>query len=173
MGIRAAVTMTLLYYGVLLSIMAGAAFIDIKHFIIPNNLIIFGMLFSFIFAVFAALSASEAAPLIQWLTGLLLGGAPAFFIILITRGKMGAGDIKLLAVTGAFLGWQQAFIVLFFAIVTGGAYSVAQLLMGRKTLKDIIPFGPFIAIASVIVIVFYPQIESILASYYGIQIISR
>lgn len=144
--------MSLLYYGVLLSIMAAAAFIDAKLLLIPNKLVLFGLFFSLFWALTAAFSISSVSPVIHWVTGLLTGGAPIFLIIIITRGKMGAGDMKLLAMAGAFLGWRPALDVLFYSIISGGAYSTALLLLGKKTLKDHIPFAPFIALACLIVI---------------------
>lgn len=155
--------MSIFYHGVLLAIMAGAAVVDSKHFIIPNKLILFGVLFSLAWALVGALYAGSVALLLYWAKGLLAGGAPIFLIILITRGGMGAGDMKLMAVVGAFLGWRTAFVVLFFSIIFGGAYATALLLLRKKTSKDRIPFGPSIAFACSFVVLFYPQIRDMSA----------
>jgi leader peptidase (prepilin peptidase)/N-methyltransferase len=66
-------------------------------------------------------------------------------IILVSRGGMGGGDMKLGAMLGAFLGWKALLFALFAAIVLGGVVGVAVLVAGLRGRKDPIPFGPFLA----------------------------
>lgn len=61
---------------------------------------------------------------------------------------MGGGDMKLGAMMGAFLGYKLALMGLFVAVVLGGAVALALLSTGIRKRKDPIPFGPFLAIAS-------------------------
>lgn len=61
---------------------------------------------------------------------------------------MGLGDVKMLAMIGAFLGWQQVWVVLFFASLTGAVAGVL-LTMGRgRSMQTRLPFGTFLAIAT-------------------------
>lgn len=86
-------------------------------------------------------------------TNLILGGALGFGIIgtivFLTKG-MGTGDIEIAAVCGLFLGTKEILIGLFLAIILGGVTGIIILTMGLKEAKEKIAFGPFIAIGSII-----------------------
>jgi len=75
---------------------------------------------------------------------------------------MGGGDIKLLAMIGAFLGWQQALLTLFLACILGGLVGI---IVKIKTKGSLIPFGPFIAVAAVISLFFSHQL---IAKFYSL-----
>jgi leader peptidase (prepilin peptidase)/N-methyltransferase len=133
-------------------------FIDLTHQIIPDAISIPG--------IPCGIGASLLMPMVSWqesLLGILAGGGLLLFIAVgykwITgREGMGGGDIKLLAMMGAWLGWKAIpFIILassLIGIVVGGG---AGLLL-KKSLRAKIPFGPFLAIASLIYIFFGPEI---------------
>jgi leader peptidase (prepilin peptidase)/N-methyltransferase len=61
---------------------------------------------------------------------------------------MGLGDVKMLAMIGAFLGWQQVFVVLFFASLTGAIVGVSMLSIQKRSLASRLPFGTFLAVAA-------------------------
>lgn len=61
---------------------------------------------------------------------------------------MGLGDVKMLAMVGAFLGWRQVGVVLFIASLTGAVAGVALAVAGRKSLQTRLPFGTFLALAT-------------------------
>ena len=61
---------------------------------------------------------------------------------------MGLGDVKMLAMIGAFLGWQQIFVVLFLASITGAVGGLAAAWFGGRSLQHRIPFGTFLAVAA-------------------------
>jgi leader peptidase (prepilin peptidase) / N-methyltransferase len=141
-------------------------FIDVAYQIIPDSISIPGILFGF--------GASFLIPTLSWqesLLGILVGGG---LLLCITIGYkwitgkdgMGGGDIKLLAMMGAWLGWKAIpFIILassLIGIVIGGGTG----LILKKGLRAKIPFGPFLAIASFVYIFFGPDI---LRWYIGLQ----
>lgn len=68
------------------------------------------------------------------------------FLYFVTRGKgMGFGDVKLSFLIGLVLGWPQRILIAFFlAFLTGGLLGGILVLLGKKRLKDQIPFGPFL-----------------------------
>ncbi|HOX54349.1 MAG: prepilin peptidase [Candidatus Omnitrophica bacterium] len=68
---------------------------------------------------------------------------------------MGGGDIKLLAMIGAFMGWQQAILSLFLACILGGLIGI---IVKIKTKGSLIPFGPFIAMGAIISFFFSKQL---------------
>jgi leader peptidase (prepilin peptidase)/N-methyltransferase len=61
---------------------------------------------------------------------------------------MGLGDVKMLAMIGAFLGWQQVWVTLFMASLAGAIVGVALLRSGGRTMSARLPFGTFLAVAA-------------------------
>ena len=62
---------------------------------------------------------------------------------------MGGGDIKLLAMLGAFLGWKSLFFILFVSSLLGAVVGVSAMIMKGQDMKYAVPFGPFLSIAAV------------------------
>lgn len=88
----------------------------------------------------------------------------AFFgaIILLSRGRaMGMGDFKLIAGLGLIFGWPDILMIAAFSFIIGAVFSVPFLIKGVKTMKDAVPFGPFIVSGAVLNFFFgYQIIES-------------
>jgi leader peptidase (prepilin peptidase)/N-methyltransferase len=61
---------------------------------------------------------------------------------------MGLGDVKMLAMIGAFLGWRQVGVVLFLASLTGAVCGLGLTAFGRRSLQTRLPFGTFLAVAA-------------------------
>ena len=130
--------------------------IDIHHQIIPDVIslpgIILGVLFSFI------------SPTVTWqssLIGLLVGGgvlyAVAFFYFLLRKvDGLGGGDIKLLAMIGAWLGWQSLPFIIFASSFSGSIVGLIAMFYQKKGGKTRIPFGPFLSLAA-LVYTFYSE----------------
>ncbi len=94
-----------------------------------------------------------------------IGGAIVGTIILLTRGNgMGMGDLKLLAALGLLYGWPDVLFIFMFASVIGAAVSLGLMLLGRKTMKSSVPFGPFLVIGAVLVLFFG---EALIRSYFN------
>jgi leader peptidase (prepilin peptidase)/N-methyltransferase len=71
---------------------------------------------------------------------------------------MGGGDIKLLAMMGAFFGWKAIPFIIFVSSLTGTVIGVSVMLAQKKDSKLAIPFGPFLALGSIIYIFFGSRI---------------
>ncbi|MDP3014871.1 MAG: prepilin peptidase [bacterium] len=87
--------------------------------------------------------------------------AMAFFgaIILLTKGKaMGVGDFKLVGALGLIFGWPDILMVLFLAFIIGAVFSVILLIGKKKKIKEAVPFGPFLVVASSLTFFFGYQI---------------
>ena len=144
---------------VFLAALVAITVIDLRHQIIPDAITLPG--------VVAGLLASFATDRIAWVEsvgGILLGAGLFVAVILLSRGGMGGGDLKLGAMLGAFLGWQALLVALFVAVMLGGLSAVALLASGRLARKDAIPFGPFLAIGGAVALFWG---EAILAWYLG------
>jgi len=72
---------------------------------------------------------------------------------LISRGGMGGGDVMLAGLIGMVTGFPLVFVALFLGIVGGGLVAVSLLLLRLRTRKDPIPFGPFLAAAAMITLI--------------------
>jgi leader peptidase (prepilin peptidase)/N-methyltransferase len=79
--------------------------------------------------------------------------AAALLIAVISRGGMGGGDIKLVAMIGAFLGWPAVLMTIFLGAFTGAVAGLALMLLGKKGRKDMVPFGPFLALGALLAMV--------------------
>jgi len=69
---------------------------------------------------------------------------------------MGGGDVKLLAMIGAFLGWKGAILTIFLGSLIGSITGIIVMILKRKDFKYAIPFGPFLSLGAVIAL-FYGQ----------------
>ena len=92
----------------------------------------------------------------------ILGGAIGFtalmLVALIFRGGMGWGDVKMAGLIGLMTGYPFVFAALFMGIIAGGIAAIALMLMGKKSRKDAIPFGPFLALGSFLALIWGHQL---------------
>ncbi len=73
-----------------------------------------------------------------------------YFLVKVTKGRgMGEGDIKLGLAIGLFNGFPNNFIAIFLGFLFGALYSLGLIILRKKTLKDHIPFGPFLILGSI------------------------
>ena len=82
------------------------------------------------------------------LIGGAVGFALLFLVVVLSRGGMGFGDVKMAGLMGLMLGFPIIFMGLFIGIVIGGLVAIGLLLMKAKGRKHAIPFGPFLAIGA-------------------------
>ncbi len=88
-----------------------------------------------------------------------------FLIVVVSRGGMGWGDIKLAALIGLVTGFPLVFIALLIGVIFGGVVAVLLLVFKIKRRKEAIPFGPFLAIAAIVTLLWG---NSILSWYRGL-----
>lgn len=124
--------------------LVAVTFIDLDHQIIPDEITLGG--------VVAGLAVSHFLPLGFYgsVLGMLVGGGIFFLIAVVTPGGMGGGDIKLMAAIGAFTGWKQALLTIMLGSALGAVAGLLLIAVFGRGRKDKIPFGPFLAIAGVI-----------------------
>ncbi|MFD1362254.1 prepilin peptidase [Lentibacillus salinarum] len=118
---------------------------DIKFMLIPNRILLF------FFPLFVI--ARIIRPLDPWwssITGMLAGVMIIAIIIVISRGGMGAGDMKLFGLLGIVLGFEKTLLTLFLSCVIGAIIGLILLLLEVIDRKQPVPFGPYIVIAAVI-----------------------
>ncbi|MEW5701081.1 MAG: A24 family peptidase [Candidatus Zixiibacteriota bacterium] len=134
-------------------------FIDLEHRIIPNRLTYPGVVIGVVTAL-----VSHHLGWLQSLLGTLVGAAVfaamAFLgQALFKKESMGGGDIKLAAMLGAFLGVTKILVVFVLSAAIGLTISVVAMAISPALRRDrLIPFGPFLALATVVVAFFGEQI---------------
>jgi len=152
-------------YMVFVAGLVAITFIDYDHQIIPDVISLPGIV--------AGFGCSFLIPWVGWLDsllGILLGGGLLFAIafgyeFLTKKEGMGGGDIKLLAMIGAFMGWQAVFPVIFIASLIGTLVGVPLMFLQKADGRLAIPFGPFLSLAA-IVWLFYGR--DLLQFYFGL-----
>ena len=131
-------------------------FIDIRLQIIPDVISLPGIILGFLFSL--------VSDIVSWqnsLIGLLAGGGVLYavalsYTLLRKIDGMGGGDIKLLAMIGAWLGWQSLPFVIFMSSTTGSIIGIIAMYSQKKGGQTRIPFGPFLSLAA-LVYVFYSR----------------
>ncbi len=136
---------------ILILFMILTFFIDLKHRIIPDVLtfpgIILGFLLSFVV---------KSPSILNSLLGILVGGGMFYLAailgeLLFKKESLGGGDIKLAMMLGAFLGWQKILLVLLLSAFLGSLIGGVALFFSKDVKETrTIPFGPFLALGTVI-----------------------
>lgn len=139
---------------------------DLKHYLIPDKVLlpaiaitfIYQLLFNFSFLIFNSLWAA-------------LGAFLFFFLIFfVSDGKsMGFGDVKLTVLLGLLLGFPNIALAIFLACIFGSIIGGGAVLLGRKKIKSMIPFAPFL-IAGAFIAFFWGQ--EIIDWYYLLIVVS-
>ncbi|MFH1191797.1 MAG: prepilin peptidase [Candidatus Omnitrophota bacterium] len=166
-------------YMVMLWSLIIATFVDIPHRIIPDEVSVGGMIIGFIMVSATGFGFSPLkftfSPMLKSALGIIAGGGIIYFtgvlfdlvyFKLLKRPaingeteSMGGGDVKLLAMIGAFMGWQMAVLTFFLAPFLGVVMGVINL----TTKKDhTIPYSPFLSIAALITLFWADKIISII-----------
>ncbi|MFL0246462.1 prepilin peptidase [Candidatus Clostridium stratigraminis] len=160
-----------------LFIIYGFSFVFIKYIVLSSFLIIIGLIdydttdvyfkttISGIITgvIFAAAGYFLGYTFMQYFLGALLGGGLITVIILLTNG-MGWGDVEICLLCGVFLGLKLTAVTLFFSFIFGGIIGALLIITKKKSRKDYIPFGPYIALGAFVAMLYG---EKIVAWYLG------
>src|SRR6478752_597989 len=149
-------TWTAVLYCILFSALLVVTGTDLTHKIIPNVVTVPGILVGL-------LGAATVLPtgLVNALLGIAVGGGILWTLAwaspyLFGKEGMGGGDIKLLAMIGAFLGWKPALLTIMIGSLTGSIIGVSLIAFGVMKRDEYIPFGPFLVLGA-LVSLFYAQ----------------
>jgi leader peptidase (prepilin peptidase) / N-methyltransferase len=133
-----------LVFGCLLIVLFA---IDLEHHLLPNAITLPGVVVGVVFSFFT--EPGWMASLI----GVLVGGGVLFAIAeLYYRVRheegLGMGDVKMLAMVGAFLGWKLVLLTLMLASLSGSVIGLLLIVSGRGDMKYALPFGTFLALGA-------------------------
>ena len=132
--------------------------IDLYHQIIPDVVSLPGICVGLIGSL-----VLPRGSFLGSLTGVLLGGGILFLVAfgyqwLFKREGMGGGDVKLLAMIGAFLGWKAVILTIFSSSLIGSIVGVLVMILKGKDFKYAIPFGPFLSSGAILALFWGEQI---------------
>lgn len=140
--------------------------IDLEHHLLPDRItlpgIVIGFIVSFAFPPWPVSSA----------LGILLGGGSLWLIgeayyRYAGQEGMGGGDVKMLAMIGAFLGWKLTLVTLMISSVVGAVVGMAVLVVKRGGLKYALPYGTFLALAALVASLYG---DRLVAWYVGLYV---
>jgi len=126
------------------AVLVAVTFIDIDHMLILNRVVLP--------AAALGLAASVALTPSRWWEYLVAGSGAALFLFVVALlwpGGMGLGDVKLALLLGFVLG-VEVIVAMFAAFLVGGLVGIGLLVVGKRSRKDRIPFGPFLALGGII-----------------------
>lgn len=156
---RVGVDWPLLIAWAFIAVMICVALIDYDHMIIPDKIVLP--------AALIGLAASIAVDPQDWwkyLAGGLGAAAFMFVLVMVWPGGMGPGDVKMALLMGAVLG-AAVMVALFLAFFLGAVAGVFLIATRRRTRKDAIPFGPYLALGGIVAIL---AGQGVLQSYVGL-----
>ncbi len=139
--------------------------IDLRHHILPNVITVPGIVVGVAFSFFGP------PGWVASILGLLLGGGALWLLAeawfrLRHEEAMGFGDVKMLAMIGAFLGWKSMILTLVLGSFLGSVIGIGLMAAGAASRKSQLPFGTFLALAALVACLFGDQIVNWYASFY-------
>jgi leader peptidase (prepilin peptidase)/N-methyltransferase len=160
-------SLSYLFYFSFVAALIVITVIDLYHQIIPDVISLPG--------IGVGILASLLIPqmtLFNSLVGMLLGGGGLFLIAtvyqwLFKREGMGGGDVKLLAMIGAFLGWKAVILTILLGSLIGSIAGIVIMVLKGKDFKYAIPFGPFLSLGAVISLFYQNEIVFWYLRYRG------
>lgn len=127
--------------------------IDIDHQLLPDNITLPLLWLGLAFNFHNGLISLHNAVLGAMIGYVFLWSIYWIFKLLTGKEGMGYGDFKLLAALGAWLGWAALPIIILIASMTGALYGIAAMVIHRRSRSVPIPFGPFLALAGWIALI--------------------
>lgn len=148
------VSPALAVYGLFVAALIVISFIDLDHQIIPDVISLPGIVVGLLCSALGL-----GPPFLDSVIGVLLGGGLLWgvaggYYAFTGREGMGGGDIKLLAMIGAFLGWQAVLVTLIVGSLAGSIVGLSLILLQRADARVPIPFGPFLACGALCALVY-------------------
>ncbi|WP_348244498.1 prepilin peptidase [Leptolyngbya sp. DQ-M1] len=158
-------------YWTFLSWLLALAMIDLDTMTLPNPLTQSGLVLGLVFSTIVGFLSGGIVGAIGGFITAVIGAIVGIWLLdliaivasmILGQTAMGAGDSKLMAMIGAWLGWQLMLIGGFLACLTGAIVGIAALKLGRLSRRQAMPFGPFLALGAGLSL-FYGQ--AMLSSY--------
>jgi leader peptidase (prepilin peptidase)/N-methyltransferase len=148
-------------YFIFCSTLIVITFIDLEFQIIPDKITLPGIPIGIIVGSFLLPDPFMRYTILglkNSLLGFAVGGGMFYALALVSRGGMGGGDIKMMAMVGGLMGWKSVLLISFVGSFIGGVVGIFLMIFKGKGRKTKIPFGPFLALGSMITLFFGEEI---------------
>jgi leader peptidase (prepilin peptidase) / N-methyltransferase len=141
-------------------------FIDLDHYILPDSLTLLLLWLGLFFSIFNLFCDAHSA---------IIGAIAGYSIFALTqiifkwctgRDGMGQGDFKFLAAIASFTGWQMLPLILLLASISGIIFALTHMLIKRQFKSTPLPFGPYLAVAGWIALMWGPEIMQFYLKIY-------
>lgn len=148
--------------------LALGTFVDLEHMIIPDRVSLGGIVLGLAFSTLAPALQGQPDAYGGFISSLLgasvgvglLWAIAVFGKLIFRKDAMGMGDVKLMGAIGAFLGWPAVVFTLMTSSFLGAIFGVSMIVAGKKEMQSRIPFGPYIAVAALIWMLWGPTLLS-------------
>ena len=134
----------------LLAALALVVVLDLRIRLIPDAISLPGLAY----ALGLAALTERSPTLLQAALGALVGGGLVLLVAIVSRGGMGGGDIKLMAMLGAALGWRGALVALALSQVAGAVIVLLILVVRRRRPARHVPVGALIALFGAMLLIY-------------------
>ena len=148
---------------VLVSLLVALALIDFDHFLLPDRLTLPGIVVGL-----ALQPLNPLSTLLEALIGVVAGAGLLILMInfwywIRKEEGMGLGDVNMLAMVGAFLGWQGVLATLLLSAFAGALFGLGAMLFGRLEMKSRLPFGVFLSAGALATLFFGSRLTDLYA----------
>ena len=136
----------------LLAVLLYVAFLDQRTMTIPNRVVLLTLGVRVIFLIIECFMnpGNAVSLLIKMLVGMAVLLITFFAVYFFSRGGIGGGDVKLVAVIGFYMGLRAGYMAMVVSLLIAMVFSLIGLARKKLTMKDKIAFGPFLAIGTII-----------------------
>ena len=149
--------------------------IDLEHGLILNKIVYPAMAIAFLISTFTPgtgivpfLSTGIAGSILSSIIAGAAGFIIFLLIVIISKGGMGFGDVKMVGLIGLIIGWPQVFVAILIGIFLGGLVAIFLLFLKIKGRKQSIPFGPFLAIGAMFTLLYGAEIWRLYLKIIGL-----
>jgi len=143
--------------------------IDIDHQILPDSITLPFLWFGLALSLFNIYTDSQSAIIGALLGYLSLWSIFQLFLLLTGKEGMGYGDFKLLALLGAWLGWQHLLTIVLLSSLVGATIGIGMIMLRGHDRSIPIPFGPYLAIAGWITLIWGEDLFQFYLTWMGIK----
>lgn len=148
--------------------LVALSFIDIDHQLLPDSItlpLLWLGLFLSLFTIFTDMHSSIIGAIAGYLS---LWSVYHVFKLITGKEGMGYGDFKLLSVFGAWLGWQYLPLIILLSSLVGAVIGISMIVFGDKDRNIPIPFGPYLAVAGWLALLWGEKINTLYLHYSGL-----
>ena len=138
---------------------------DLKYHLISDYILLAFFICSLLLHIFNNQTVGQWS---NYLISGLIVALPISLIYFLSKERaMGLGDVLLALNIGFLLGWQEGFIALYIAFITGAIFGIGLIILQRKKLKSRIAFGPFLVLGTVAMLLYGEKVLELIKRIYG------